>query len=400
MEERYIKAISDSPKWIRPAGWLTMPTITSVENKLAFLFAVYENEENCFSLNYGSAVCNYTVDWGDGTSINVINTTTITEKRYDYSAISSIVLQDELGINYKQVIITVTLNSGTITGWVIGSVSSTIGAPGNRPGKPQVLEAIISHTHGINFSSRISWPLLQSIKIVKLVPIGTVSSFFNGLISLRNFEGFENINTTNTTTSTNTFNSIGSINSINITWNSGIAGQSTMFSNSTFKKLGNINLQGSGGLGSVFASCFILTEVGTVNTNSHNTLTNLFNSNYNLRKIGTITVGGSAIVISSMFSGCYSIEEIEFTNCANIITTTTAFLNCLSLRKLIMPNMSVSFSVVSCNLQRQVIIDLLNSLGSPLITQNIVLTSNPGMIDLTNAEIMAILTPKNWTYTA
>jgi hypothetical protein len=101
-----------------------------------------------------------------------------------------------------------------------------------------------------------------------------------------------------------------------------------------------------------------------------------------------------------MFSGCYSLQELEFVDCSTLTNTTTMFANCLSLRKLIMPGLIVLLNVGGCNLQRQEIIDLLNSLGSPLITQNVTLTGNPGMIDLTNAEIMAILTPKNWTYTA
>jgi hypothetical protein len=101
-----------------------------------------------------------------------------------------------------------------------------------------------------------------------------------------------------------------------------------------------------------------------------------------------------------MFSGCYSLQELEFVDCSTLTNTSNMFGTCLSLRKLIMTGLIVSLNVASLNLQRQAIIDLLNSLGSPVTTQNVVLTANPGMIDLTNAEIMAILTPKNWTYTA
>jgi hypothetical protein len=399
MEERYIKAI-DPDKWIRPAGWLTMPTITSAENKLAFLFAVYENEENCFSLNYGSTVCNYTVDWGDSTSINVINTTTIREKRYDYSAITSIVLQDELGINYKQVIVTVTLNSGTITGWVIGSISGTIGAPGNRPGKPQVLEAIISHNHSVNFSSRTSWPLMQNLIIKKLKPTGTVSSYFSNFVNLRNIEGFNLIDTTAAGTSSSTFIGIGPINKIDITWSIGAAaGMASLFSSGAFKRLGNVTLNTTSSVNTVFSGCRNLIEIGDIDLTGAIQAQSTFLNCFSLVKVGTITMN-SMTLPNSMFSGCYSLQELEFVDCSTLTNTTTMFANCLSLRKLIMPGLIVLLNVGGCNLQRQEIIDLLNSLGSPLITQNVTLTGNPGMIDLTNAEIMAILTPKNWTYTA
>jgi hypothetical protein len=398
MEQRYIKAI-DPDKWVRPAGWLQIPTITAADNKLAFLFAVYENEENCFTLNYASAVCNYTVDWGDSTSINVVNQNTIREKRYDYSAISSIVLQDELGINYKQVIVTVTLNSGTITAWVIGSISGTIGDPGNRPGKPQVLESIISHNHSVNFSSRSSWPLMQNLIIKKLKPTGTVSLYFNNFVNLRNIEGFDLIDTTAASTSSGTFIGIGPINKIDITWTGGSAGVSNIFSTGAFKRLGNVTLNVTNSVNTAFSGCRNLIEIGDIDLTGAIQAQSTFLNCFSLVKVGTITMN-SMTLPNSMFSGCYSLQELEFVDCSTLTNTSTMFATCLSLRKLVMPGLIVLLSVTGCNLQRQAIIDLLNSLGSPLTTQNVVLTGNPGMIDLTNAEIMAILTPKNWTYTA
>ena len=398
MEERYIKAI-DPDKWIRPAGWLQMPTITSAENKLAFLFAVYENEENCFTLNYGSPTCNYTVDWGDSTSINVINSLTIREKRYDYSAITSIVLQDELGINYKQVIITVTLNSGTLSGWVIGSISSTIGAAGSRTGKPQVLEAIISHDHNVNFSARTGWPLMQNLIFKKYKPTGTVSSHFNNFVNLRNIEGFDLIDTTAAGISSSVFIGIGPINKIDIVWSSGGQPITSIFSIGAFKRLGNLTFNTISGVNTAFSGCRNLIEIGDIDLTGAIQAQSTFLNCISLVKVGTITMN-SMTLPNSMFSGCYLLQELEFTNCATLTNTTSMFTTCLSLRKLVMPGLIVSLNVAGCNLQRQEIIDLLNSLGSPVTTQNIVLTGNPGMIDLTNAEIMAILTPKNWIYTA
>lgn len=372
--------------------------IAGGDNKLAFLFAVYENEENCFTLNYGSGTCNYDIDWGDGTTLNVINTTTIREKRYDYSAISSIVLQDELGINYKQVIITVTLNSGTIVGWVIGSVSGVIGAAGNRPGKPQVLESIISHDHNVNFSARTSWPLMQNLIFKKYKPTGVVSSHFNNFVNLRNIEGFDLIDTTAATTSSSVFLAIGPINKIDIVWSSGVQSMTSTFSSGKFKRLGNVTLNTTAGVNTVFSGCTNLIEIGDVDLTGAIQAQSTFLNCYSLVKVGTITMN-SMTLPNSMFSGCYSLQELEFTNCATLTNTTTMFATCLSLRKLIMPGLIVSLNVGACALQRQGIIDLLNSLGSPATTQNVTLTANPGMNDLTAAEINAILIPKNWTYT-
>jgi hypothetical protein len=373
--------------------------IAGGDNKLAFLFAVYENEENCFSLNYSSNVCNYDVEWGDGTILNVVNSNTIREKRYDYSAISSIVLQDELGIDYKQVIVKVTLNSGNITSWLIGSVSGTIGAPGNRPGRPQILEAIISHDHNVSFSQRTAWPLIQNLIFKKYKPTGSTSSLFAGFVNLRNIEGFDLIDISAVTAASSTFIAIGPINKIDIVWAGGSSGTTTMFSGSSVKRLGNVTLYGTGSVNTAFSGCRNLVEVGDVNLDNNTQAQSAFLNCYSLVKIGTITMN-SMTLTSSMFSGCYSLQELEFTDCANLTTIASMFLTCLSLRKLVMPNLVVSLNVANCNLQRPEIIDLLDNLGSPLTTQNVTLTANPGMIDLTNAEIMAILTPKNWTYTA
>jgi hypothetical protein len=397
MEERYIKAI-DPDKWIRPAGWLQMPTITAAENKLAFLFAVYENEENCFTLNYGSATCNYTVDWGDGTApLTVINSTTIQTKRYDYSLISSIVLQDSFGINYKQVIVTVTLNSGTIVGWVISPSSAAA-----RTGKSQILESVLSHSHSVSFSAR-QQPLMESLKIIKLIPTATVSNQYQNFAALRNFEGFENIDTTNTTTSTSTFNAIGPIwQVLNFTWNSGASGMTSILSGSRIKKFGNVTLLGTGGLTTAISGCASLEEIGDINLGNHTTLISMFINNFSLKKIGTITIGGTAVNITSMFQNCYSLEEIVFTDCSNVTTlASTTFATCVSLRRLVLPGLRFSVVTPVGSLQRTALVELFNSLAdlTSLPTQNITITGNPGLDDLTAAEINAILVPKNWTYT-
>lgn len=393
MNNYYIKGFDD--RWIRPAGWLQMPTITAAENKLAFLFAVYENEENCFTLNYGSTTCNYTVDWGDGTTLTINNLNAIQTKRYDYSLINSIVLQDNFGINYKQVIVTVTLNSGTLAAWVISPSSAA-----TRTGKSQILESVLSHSHSVSFAAR-QQPLMESLKIIKLIPTGVVSNQYQNFVSLRNFEGFENIDTTNTTTSTSAFNAIGPVwQTLNFTWNSGASGMTSILSGSRIKKFGNMTFLGNGGLSTALSGCPSLEEIGDINLGNHNALTSMFINNFSLRKIGTITTGGTSIGIIAMFQNCYSLEEIVFTSAANVTSlASTTFATCVSLRRLVLPGLRFSVTAPVGSLQRDGILEFITSLGTASTTQNVTLTGNPGLDDLTAAEINAILTPKNWTYT-
>jgi hypothetical protein len=390
MEERYIKAI-DPDKWVRPAGWLQMPTITASQNKLAFLLAVYADEENYFSVSYGSGSCNYTIDWGDGTTITINNSTAIQTKRYDYSSISSIVLQDSFGIDYKQVIITVTLNSGALSLWTINAASAA-----SRAGKSQILESVISHNNGVTFSSRIQ-TMMESLKIVKLIPIGVVTNHLRDFIALRNFEGFENIDTTAATTSGTVFSNMGPVwQPLNFTWNSGTAGQTSILAGAQVKKFGNVTFLGTGGLTTAMSSD-VIQEIGNVNTGAHNTLTSMFQNNFNLRKIGTITIPGTSVNITTMFQNCYSLQEIEFVDCANVTTiTTTTFASCFALRRLVLPNIVVPVTAPIGCLQRTALVELFMSLGSPLTTQALTITGNPGIPDLLPADL-AIATSKNWT---
>ncbi len=399
MEERYIKAISDSPKWIRPAGWLTMPTITSSQNKLAFLFAVYEDGENCFTLNYASNVCNYIIDWGDGTTLTVINSNTIRERRYNYSdpGIVSPILQDANGINYKQVIITITFNSGTITNWFIGSISAVVGAAGNRPGRPQILEAILSWDLGISFASRTNWPLLQNLIIKKLKPSGVISLFFSNFINLRNIEGIENLDTTAITTMLSFFQKTGPVNKLNFNFTIGTSAASC-FNSSIIKEVGDLTLIGSGSLNAFMGNCFNLVEVGNITALNATNTASFFQGTSIIRKVGTINTPATT-TIASMFNACGAIESVVFTDLSNVTVTTSAFLNCVSLSRIVLNGLKVSVNVSACNLRRDAILELLDSLGTATTTQNITLTANPGMDDLTAAEINAILTLKNWTYT-
>jgi len=388
MTNYYIKG-TNPDIWLRPAGWLTMPTITAAENKLAFLFAVYADEENCMAISYGSTVCNYLIDWGDGTTLSVVNSNTTREKRYDYASISSIVLKDRFGINYKQVIITMTLNSGNTAVWAINAAVI-------RSGKSQILESIISHINSVSFNSRIQ-TMMESLKIVKLVPIATVTNHFANLIALRNFEGFENIDTTSSTTASSTFINMGPVwQPLDFTWNSGIAGQSNILSGCRMKKFGNITFSGSGGLSSIMAPNPSLEEIGTLNTGNHNNLSTMFQSNFNLQKIGTITANGSTPNITSMFQNCYSLQEIVFANAANVTVTTTAFANCFALRRLVLPGITQPVLITNACLQRTALVELFTSLGTPASTQTLTITGNPGIADLTAADLL-IATSKNWT---
>ena len=287
-------------------------------------------------------------------------------------------------------IITVTLNSGNTAIWSINPVVV-------RSGKSQILESVISHINSVSFIARPQ-TMMESLKIVKLVPIGTVNNHFSNLIALRNFEGFENIDTTSTTTSGSVFSSMGPVwQALNFTWNSGNAGQSTILSGCRIKKFGNMTFNGFGGLSSAMTPNPSLKEIGTLNLGNHNLLGSMLVNNFNIQKIGTITANGSALNITAMFQNCFSLQEIVFADCANVTTiAATTFTSCFALRRLVLPGITQPVSITNACMQQTALVELFTSLGTPGVLTNLTITGNPGIPDLTAADYL-IATSKNWS---
>ena len=398
MEERYIKAI-DPYKWVRPAGWLTMPTITSADNKMAFLFAVYDNRENCFSISTGTGAWVAAIDWGDGTS-TTINSTVIRDKRYTYSSITRPILQDYYGVDYKQVIVTVTYTSGTIGAITLNTFNGTIGGPGNRSGVNQILEGVISWNNNLIFSARSGWPFLESLDIKKLKFNGAATSNLTGLINLKNLQGVANIDTSTTSTSNTACQFMGKVNKFDLTWNSGAGSVTSFFSGSLIRELGNITFNGTGGAAQAFINCGSLEKIGNINFTSHPSLISTFANCYGLKSIGTITTNNNG-ALTSCFNNCYSLKEVVFTDCSAVtVAGGTVFTACVNLSRCVLPGLKFNVTVANCNLGRDAILELCTSLGTAATSQALTLTGNPGLITTTAAEINAILSPKNWTYVA
>ena len=397
MNNYYIKGFND--EWIRPAGWLTMPTITSADNKMAFLFAVYDNRENCFSISTGTGSWVAAIDWGDGTS-TTLNSTVIRDKRYTYSSITSPILQDYYGVDYKQVIVTVTYTSGTIGAITLNTFNGTIGGPGNRSGVNQILEGVISWDNNLIFSARSSWPFLESLDIKKLKFNGAATSNLAGLTNLKNLQGVANIYTSTTSTSNYTCQFMGKVNKFDLTWNSGAGSVTSFFSGSLMRELGNITFNGTGGAAQAFINCGSLEKIGNVNFTAHPSLISAFANCYALKSIGTITTTNNG-ALTTCFSNCYSLKEVVFTDCSAVTVAGGAvFTACVNLSRCVLPELKFAVTVANCNLGRDAILELCTSLGTASTSQALTLTGNPGLITTTAAEINAILNPKSWTYIA
>lgn len=91
--------------WVRPSDWLSLPSVTSSDNKFVGLLAITDDDSNLIALSASGA---FVVDWGDGT-IEYYSSAANAQHQYNYANISNSTLCSR---GYKQVIVTVTMQSG------------------------------------------------------------------------------------------------------------------------------------------------------------------------------------------------------------------------------------------------------------------------------------------------
>ena len=107
-------ATNESSSYTRPSDWLTLPTITTADQKFVGLHAVYENSANfCTVRCTMSTGGTFSVDWGDGTSNTGLASNVYQSKSFQYTNTAFDGTLSTRG--YKQTLITVTATSGNIT---------------------------------------------------------------------------------------------------------------------------------------------------------------------------------------------------------------------------------------------------------------------------------------------
>jgi hypothetical protein len=90
--------------WTRPLDWLSLPTITTSDQKFAGLYMV--TPDSCFCAL--SAAGAYTVDWGDGNIIDYATGVTA-QHQYDYTNVTLGAVTTE---GWKQALIVITPQAG------------------------------------------------------------------------------------------------------------------------------------------------------------------------------------------------------------------------------------------------------------------------------------------------
>jgi hypothetical protein len=385
MSDIYITA-PNLNAWNRPGGWVEIPSISALDTKFYGVYAVYENRKNNVYIGFAAGTFNCTINWGDGSSNTIVSSVSTQTQSYTYASLTSPILQDEYGQNYKTVLITITQNSGAVTRFNMGSTTSI--------GTHNFLDIVMSwSTAAVQFLK--GHPLLQRfIQYTGSWASFNVNAYMQNVPRCRVFQLPVSLGSPVQAASVFTYLGDCEIGDITI---GGAISISSLFSTTLIRKVGNVDISAATIVISVFANCFNLKELGNVNLAAGTSFNSTFANCVNLYKIGTIT--STAVTnLTSAFSGCVSLRTIILTDLTNVTITTGAFSNCFSLQNLRVPNIVQTFTVADCAMERAALVQVFNDLGTPGTTRTITVTRNPGSADLTDADIL-IATNKNWTVT-
>ena len=490
---------TDEP-WVRNPDWLALDNIQPGDNKFSGLWAVYEDipSTHWFYYQIGGSIASE-VDYGDGTTQTASNLV-LYSKFYDYSLLPGPVLVDEDWGNYKMVVINIQF--ATTTTGILCDRQSTFGYASKPTGWLDVVMDCPTMTT-LNISSQRRSTFMERLRILNnnltnpnsifqyllklrvfdwdidgvnvgnfqstfqltrgdfrtsnnepislinntttqfastfasshnLKKIGTISSTSAGslsstLASCVNLEEVDKVIAPNVTNSTSTFNNcpklksineidisatqnttalfqacnslekIGETNTLNI--NSATTAANMFLDARTLKK---ISILGSnlGNVTSMFSRCYEIEEINFINQPTNITaMTSMFSECFSLKKIdlSSSTITGLA---NSSFVNCILIEEISLGDCSGITNTSSMFANCVMLRRLRVPNIRISFIITSTAIEAPEMVTAFNDLADlvtlGLPSANINISNTPASSNLTPAERYIALN-KGWTIT-
>jgi hypothetical protein len=382
----------DVPFWQRNPDWLPLPEISAGDNRFVGLYAVFEDglggnhiEVGIFNVGTGN-----TIDYGDGTIDSLATTNT---HLYDYATLGGVILQTIDGRNYKQVLVSITLNGvdriflnqNTLIATSVNSNWLDVEFAGSDLIFVSLSSSFMSNSKTAKYIERFVAKELQFSTL-------SLASLFVDCLSLRVFE-YNNIN--NTVSLQNSFENTGDFRDNN--------GQPIIINNNqdvnisrafTFCKLSsplNFSFPNStfvGGNWQVLRG--LNSESLILDISSTSGGTNAFrDSNYkNIQITNSITLN----TLNNCFVACFNLERLEFINSLeNVNNTANAFLNCFSLRRLILPDITVGFDIRQSQITGDNLQDLFTSLGTAAGAQTITLPT------FTTGEDTTIATGKGYT---
>ena len=197
---------SHSGGWVRPADWVTLPTVLDGDQKIVMLVAVF-NTTNFLAF---SATGDYTVDWGDGAAPTNYSSGTTAQKSFAWSDYSPSTLTSQ---GFRQAVVTITPQSGQNLTALNLNIRHTTPTVTHTTG---VLEVVMSAPYCavMSFStSNVTYRMLRRFEWVGSCPITNFTYMFYNCPSLSSVE----LDTSSGTNFTSMFQGCSSLSSVILT---------------------------------------------------------------------------------------------------------------------------------------------------------------------------------------
>ncbi len=298
---------NSASSWTRPTEWLTLSALAPTDEKFVGLLAVYDNNSQYIAF---SAAGNYTVDWGDGSAAENVESGVAAQHQYIFSSISNttdVYEVDGLIAKYRQVIVTVTMQSEqSFTGINLQKRHSAQSASYSAPWLDIKLNGPLLDTIVISNTGQT-----VALKHLEKIEIGVIkNNIANFVYMFHNCHALASVSLFDTSASTNftgMFQNCHSLLSVPI-FNTAL-GQ-------TFSAM--------------FYGCYSLLSVPLLNTSSGTNFQNMFGYCSSLKTIPAINTS-QGTNFSSMFSYCYAITTIPLLDTSQGTNFNYMIMFCVSL---------------------------------------------------------------------
>lgn len=314
--------------WVRPSEWTAMPSVSSSENKIVMLVAVGYGNTSSIAFSVTTSTGTYTIDWGDGTTNTAATSTTTFSYNYDYDDAD---LGSVTSYGYKLAMITITPNTGNITGFAIKQ--PTISAV--NAGYNNILDFVISAPSLTSFTLNVSnttyLPMLERVRILSWANNISGNAMFQ---NCRALQVVELPSDAIITVGTNMFQNCVLLQEIpSMTVNLGTTGHlDNMFINcnnlikfNTFTVTASNNTRSAN---AVFQSCINLYRAPTLDYSIFSNTGSMFQSCTSLQILSDVNLT-NATSVSSMFNGCSSLSVLpNITFPSGVVSYANMFQGC------------------------------------------------------------------------
>ena len=201
---------SHSGGWVRPADWVTLPTVLDGDQKIVMLVAVF-NTTNFLAF---SATGDYTVDWGDGAAPTNYSSGTTAQKSFAWSDYSPSTLTSQ---GFRQAVVTITPQSGQNLTALNLNVRHTTPTVAHTTGVLEVVMSAPYFTAMSFYATNVAYQMLRRFEWVGSCPITGFPSMFQGCSSLQSVE----LDTSSGTNFSSMFQNCSSLQSVELDTSSG-----------------------------------------------------------------------------------------------------------------------------------------------------------------------------------